>query len=116
MVKTFHGILHTCAKTAGFSMAVNSDMVLQNHLPRRNCFMQNEEIGILLQKAKERNPDAFAELMQLHMKDMYRVALAILMNDEDAADAIQDTLLACWKKIGSLKHDKYFRTWMTRKC
>lgn len=25
--------------------------------------------------------------MQLYLKDMYRIALAILMNDEDAADA-----------------------------
>ena len=52
--------------------------------------------------------------MQIYMKDMVRVALAILMNDEDAADAIQDTLLACWNKIGSLRQDRYFRTWMTR--
>lgn len=76
--------------------------------------MWNKEIGILLQKAKEQDADAFVELMQIHMKDMYRVALAILMNDEDVADAIQDTLLACWKKIGSLRQDRYFRTWMTR--
>lgn len=48
------------------------------------------------------------------MKDMYRVALAILMNDEDAADAIQETILSCWEKIHSLKQRKYFRTWMTR--
>jgi len=52
--------------------------------------------------------------MQLHMKDMYRTALAILMNDEDAADAIQDTILACWEKIEGLRQAGYFRTWMTR--
>lgn len=29
------------------------------------------------------DPDAFSQLMQLYKKDMYRVALANLMNDED---------------------------------
>lgn len=68
----------------------------------------------LVKKAKRQDPDAFTQLMQLYMKDMYRVALAILMNDEDAADAIQDTILTCWEKIHSLKHISYFHTWMIR--
>lgn len=76
--------------------------------------MHANQTEYLAEKAKERNPDAFTQLMQFYMKDMYRVALAILMNDEDAADAIQDTILACWEKIHSLKHTHYFRTWMTR--
>ncbi len=76
--------------------------------------MQSREIENLVKDAKRKNPDAFTELMQLYMKDMYRVALAILMNDEDAADAIQDAILVCWEKIDTLRHDKYFKTWMTR--
>lgn len=68
----------------------------------------------LIKKAKRREPEAFTELMQLYMKDMYKVAFSILMNDEDAADAIQDTILTCWEKIDMLKHISYFKTWMTR--
>lgn len=82
--------------------------------------MQPEMTKYLIKKARRKEPDAFAQLMQLYMKDMYRVALAILMNDEDAADAIQDAILACWEKIHTLKQPQYFRTWMTkiliRKC
>lgn len=48
------------------------------------------------------------------MKDMYRAAIAILMNEEDAADALQDTILACWEKLYTLKKAEYFKTWMTR--
>lgn len=59
-------------------------------------------------------PDAFTELMQFYMKDMYKVAISILQNDEDAADAIQDTILVCWEKLHTLKQDKYFKTWITR--
>ena len=76
--------------------------------------MQSKETKNLVERARKKEPDAFTELMQLYMKDMYRVALAILMNDEDAADAIQDTILVCWEKIDTLKYVQYFKTWMTR--
>ncbi len=76
--------------------------------------MQGRETEKLVEKAKRKEPDAFTELMQLYMKDMYKVALAILMNDEDAADAIQDTILVCWEKLDTLKYPRYFKTWMTR--
>ncbi len=76
--------------------------------------MQANELEYLVKRARRREPDAFTQLMQLYMKDMYRVALAILMNDEDAADAIQDTILTCWEKIHSLRQIRYFHTWMIR--
>lgn len=68
----------------------------------------------LVHKAKSRDPDAFTELMQSYTKDMYKVALSILMNDEDAADAIQETILTCWEKIEMLKYNHYFKTWLIR--
>ena len=45
---------------------------------------------------------------------MYKTARAILNNEEDAADAISDTILACWEKLGQLRENKYFRTWLTK--
>lgn len=76
--------------------------------------MQNNTTEYLIKKAKRKDADAFTELMQNSMQDMYKVALAILSNDEDAADAIQDTILTCWEKIGTLVHARFFRTWLTR--
>lgn len=64
--------------------------------------------------AKRRDADAFTELMQSQMQNMYKTARALLENDEDAADAISDTILACWEKLDQLKNPEYFRTWMTR--
>ena len=49
----------------------------------------------LVRRAKKRDPDAFTELMQLHEKDMYRTASAILSRDADIADAMQETILNC---------------------
>lgn len=68
----------------------------------------------LVKKARQRDADAFTRLMQSQMQHMYKTARAILKQDEDAADAISDTILACWEKIPDLSQDKYFRTWMTR--
>ena len=76
--------------------------------------MSTTENFRLIQKAKERDPDAFTELMNLYMKDMYRTAIAILMNDADAADAVQETILTCWERLSSLRDNKFFKTWMTR--
>ena len=68
----------------------------------------------LVKRAKRHESEAFTELMQLYMTDMYKVAYAILMNDEDAADAIGDTILICWEKMNQLVKIRYFKTWMTR--
>lgn len=68
----------------------------------------------LIGRAKLRDADAFTQLMQSHMQTMYKTARAILYNEEDAADAISETILTCWEKIGQLKQESYFKTWMTR--
>jgi len=76
--------------------------------------MKTKEIHSLIEKAREKDAESFTQLMQFYMKDMYRVALAILMNDEDVADAIQDTILTCWEKMGSLREVIFFKTWLIR--
>lgn len=76
--------------------------------------MQNNKVDQLVIQAKAGDPDAFTELIQNCMKDMYKTAVSILLNDEDSADAIQDTILVCWEKIHTLKNDCYFKTWLIR--
>ncbi|MHC1786462.1 MAG: RNA polymerase sigma factor [Christensenellales bacterium] len=47
-------------------------------------------------------------------RSLYRVAYSYLRSDEDAADAVQDTLLKGWEKRATLRDEQYFRTWLTR--
>ena len=68
----------------------------------------------LIKEAKAGNPDAFTRLMKSQMQNMYKTAGAILINDEDIADAVSETILACWENMNSLKEDRFFKTWMTR--
>ena len=68
----------------------------------------------LVLKAQRRDKDAFVTLIGLYRESMYQIAYAILKNNEDAADALQDTILICWEKIDTLCQARYFKTWMTR--
>ena len=72
------------------------------------------EIEQLVRRAKKRDPDAFTELMQLHEKDTYRTASAILPQDADIADAIQETIVKAFSGVHTLRNDKYAKTWLMR--
>ena len=68
----------------------------------------------LVKKAKSGDSGAFAQLIRMNTQSMYKVAWAYLKNDEDVADAIQETILKCYEKLSTLKKDSYFKTWMIR--
>lgn len=70
--------------------------------------------ALLVQRAKKHDKEAFSELMRQQKMSMYKVAKAILKNDEDVADAIQDTILDCWEKIHTLRKNELFKTWLIR--
>lgn len=58
--------------------------------------------------------DQFVRQITEAQNSMYRVAKAILKNDEDCADAISEAILHAFDKIDTLKQEKYFRTWLIR--
>ena len=68
----------------------------------------------LVRNAMKQHKASFTQLIDAHLQAMYKTAYAMLANDQDVADAIQDAILACWEKIGQLEEPKYFKTWMTR--
>ena len=74
----------------------------------------DKELERLVHKAKRKDPDAFTALMNAYMQHLYKTAKAILMNDEDTADAMQETIMVCWEKMGTLKEDRYFKAWVTK--
>ena len=45
---------------------------------------------------------------------MYKIAKSYLHNDHDIADVLQDTILACFENIHTLREAKYFKTWLIR--
>lgn len=47
-------------------------------------------------------------------RHMYVTARSILPEDEDCADAIQETIVKAFSKLNSLKQDTYAKTWLIR--
>lgn len=45
---------------------------------------------------------------------LWRCAWAILGNEADCADAVQEALLRAWQKRNTLRRPEYFETWLMR--
>lgn len=68
----------------------------------------------VVQRARGGDPNALAELFLPHRMRLYRSALSILRNKEDAEDALQDALLSAYVNLGSFRGQSRFSTWLTR--
>ena len=68
----------------------------------------------LVKRAKNKDEKAFDELILLMEKEMYLIAKTRLQNDEDIADAIQETILLCFRNIHKLRDNTLFKTWTIR--
>lgn len=71
-------------------------------------------LNTMVRRAKRGDAEAFITLVEECKMTLRRVALGYLRNEEDVADAIQDTILDAYEHIGSLKKDEYFKTWLVR--
>ncbi|MFR2604315.1 MAG: RNA polymerase sigma factor [Waltera sp.] len=56
----------------------------------------------LVKKAKKGDAEAFIALMEQNRQIMIRIAFAYLGNEEDVADAMQETILSAFEKSGYL--------------
>jgi RNA polymerase sigma-70 factor (ECF subfamily) len=57
---------------------------------------------------------AFETLMRRHNGRLFRVARAILKDDTEAEDALQDGYLDAFRHIGDFRGDAHVATWLTR--
>ena len=68
----------------------------------------------LLQAHVAGDADAFGVLVARHQDRMWRIALRIMRNPEDAADALQDAYLAAFRRAGSYRGEAQVTTWLHR--
>jgi RNA polymerase sigma-70 factor (ECF subfamily) len=57
--------------------------------------------------------DAFTELAAARLESMIRTAMAILGQEADARDVVQDALLAVWRGLPGLRDPNAFDAWAT---
>lgn len=57
---------------------------------------------------------AFQNLIESLKVYMYSIAIRYLKNEDDAGDAIGNTIILAYENIKNLRRTKYFKTWLTR--
>ncbi len=57
---------------------------------------------------------AFAALVTRHQDRMWAIALQVMRNPDDAADALQDAYVAAFRRAGSFRGDAQVTTWLHR--
>jgi RNA polymerase sigma-70 factor (ECF subfamily) len=60
------------------------------------------------------DPEAFAELFARHRDRLWAVALRTMGNPNDAADGLQDGLIAAYRRADSFRGDAAVTTWLHR--
>src|SRR5919206_3754499 len=68
----------------------------------------------LLQAHVEGDPDAFGHLFARHRDRLWAVALRTMGNREDAADGLQDGMIAAYRRAGSFRGEAAVTTWLHR--
>lgn len=58
--------------------------------------------------------NSFTSLIEENKLRFYKTAKAILKNDDDVYDALQDALMSIYQNFKQLKDLKFFSTWATR--
>jgi len=68
----------------------------------------------LIDRAVRGDAGAFNELMGMHEKRMYAVALRMCANREDAQDCLQEAMIRIYRSISGFKAQSSFGTWVYR--
>lgn len=68
----------------------------------------------LVLAAQRGTREAFSELVRRHQRRAYVVARSIVMNHEDAEDAVQEAFLHAFKAIDRFLPDQAFGAWLHR--
>ncbi len=68
----------------------------------------------LVKKAMRGNPKAFGALIRDEQEYLYRMAFLYTREEQDALDAVQESILKAYQSLKTLREPDYFHTWLTR--
>lgn len=69
--------------------------------------------AMILKKIKKKDMNAVLDWFDTRKEKFYRIGWAYLKNHHDIEDVFQNTILKVHDKIGQLREDAYFETWVT---
>ena len=74
--------------------------------------IQGLSLAQLVQKAQEGDKDAFENVYFLTNNKIYYLALKLVKNPDDALDIVQDSYIAAFSNLNTLKNPEAFLSWM----
>ncbi|HVB55573.1 MAG TPA: sigma-70 family RNA polymerase sigma factor [Candidatus Acidoferrales bacterium] len=75
--------------------------------------MQEDDF-LLVERVLAGDRRAFESLVRKHERRVFRVALAVLGNVEDAEEAMQDAFIKAYRHLDQFRGESKFTTWLTR--
>lgn len=73
---------------------------------------EDMQLQVAVRLAKQGDTKAFEDLYNLTYKYAFFHAKSILKDENEAWDLVQDTYIAVYQNIGTLKEDKYIKSWI----
>jgi RNA polymerase sigma-70 factor (ECF subfamily) len=67
----------------------------------------------LVQRCRQGELAAFTELFHAYQARVYRLAVAVLSDEREAEDVVQDVFVRVFERIGDFRGESAFTTWLT---
>jgi RNA polymerase sigma-70 factor, ECF subfamily len=68
----------------------------------------------LARRAQARDAEAFRAIMRRHNQKLYRLARAIIRNDSEAEDIVQETYVTAFAHLANFRGEASLATWLSR--
>ena len=68
----------------------------------------------LVARAQNGDLHAFESLVERHQDRLFRLAMRLLRNDNDAREVLQDSFVMAWQKLGNFAGRAQFGSWIYR--
>src|SRR6185503_7644581 len=89
------------------------EIAAQRRLPIEHLIEVNQDRE-LVARILDGDTDAFAELMRRHNRRLYRAARAILRDEAESEDVVQETYLRALAALPEFRWEASLATWLTR--
>jgi RNA polymerase sigma-70 factor (ECF subfamily) len=82
--------------------------------PKQARIREAEEDRVLIAKAQAGDVAAFRQLVERHQRRAFAIALALVRDENDARELVQDAFLRVYKGLNSFQGSSSFFTWLYR--
>lgn len=83
-------------------------------MPQSFSQAQAADESALVAKARDGDSAAFAQLVSRYERKIFRLAMHVTRDNEDAEEVLQETFLKAYEHLGEFKGHSKFYTWLVR--